>query len=385
MLKKIIKENKDFLVAVATIIGTAIGAGIFGLPYITAKAGFFPVIFIFFILGISTIISNLMYGEITLRTKKKGRLVGYSEKYLGVWGKRVSAVSVFFSFYSGLLVYIILGGIFLNSLLSGFMGGSEFLYSLALFAFVSLAIYFNLSLFSIVESWMVLFLIFVMSGIIFKTAHHIDVGNFLTSDPSQFFLPFGVILFSLGATSAIPEMEHIIKRKRSRIKKAILWGTISYIAIYLVFVTAIVGVTGGETTEETFVGLSRFLGDGVITFGLIFGFLAVLTSYLVTGISLKETFWYDYGLSERKAWFLTCSLPLVVFVLGLRDFIKVVMISGSITGGLSGILIILIFYIAKRKGDNRPPYQIHIPEVVSALMIFIYFLGIIYQFFYLSW
>jgi len=383
MFRKKRLVDKDFLLAIATLVGTAIGAGIFSLPYIASRSGFSIVMLMIFVLGVFTMLSNLMYGEITLRTGKRCRLVGYAEKYFGKKGRRPAAFAAFLSFYSGSLIYIILGGTFLNALLGGIFGSNEFLYSTALFVFVSLSIYFNLSLFSIIESWMVLFLLLVMSGIVSKSVPHIDVSNFATVDFSYWFLPFGAVLFSLGATSAIPELEHIIKKRQKRIKDAIAWGTVSYIMIYVVFITAILGVTGSQTTEDVFTGLSLFIGDGVITFGLIFGFLAVLTSYLVTGISLKETFWYDYGLSEKKAWFLTCAVPYLFFLLGFRNFIEVISFAGTLTGGISGILIILIFY--KAKGHGRPAYQVRVPVIVSSLMIFVYLIGIVYQIVYRGW
>jgi hypothetical protein len=224
-----------------------------------------------------------------------------------------------------------------------------------------------------------------MAVIVGKATPHINLVNFTTSDISQFFFPFGAILFSLSASLAIPDFEHIIKKRQGRIKGAILWGTIIYILLYVVFIIAVLGVTGGQTSEEAFAGLKAVIGDGIIIFGIIFGLLAVLTSYLVTAISLKEIFQYDYKLSENKAWFWSSSVPFVIFVLGLRDFIKVITIAGSVMGGFIGILIILIFYRAQQKGDMKPAYKIKVSEGISALMILVYLLGIIYEFVYPSW
>jgi amino acid permease len=377
--------DRQLLLAEGTLIGTAIGAGTFGLPYITAKAGFFPVMGIFLVLGILTVYSNLMYGEISLRTKNNCRLTGYAGKYLGEGGRKFAALMTFLSLYASVLVYIILGGIFLNTLLSPLLGGNDFIYGIIIFIFASLCSYFNLNLFATIESWMVVIMLAAMAVIVGKATPHINLVNFTTSDISQFFFPFGAILFSLSASLAIPDFEHIIKKRQGRIKGAILWGTIIYILLYVVFIIAVLGVTGGQTSEEAFAGLKAVIGDGIIIFGIIFGLLAVLTSYLVTAISLKEIFQYDYKLSENKAWFWSSSVPFVIFVLGLRDFIKVITIAGSVMGGFIGILIILIFYRAQQKGDMKPAYKIKVSEGISALMILVYLLGIIYEFVYPSW
>jgi len=374
--------DKGYLLAMATLIGTAIGAGIFGLPYVAAKAGFFPVMSLMFILGVLMLYSNLMYGEVVLRTKKKCGLVGYTDKYLGKVGKETAAFVCFFSLYASNLVYIILGGIFLNSFFSPYIGGNEFLYATATFVFAAVATYLNFSLFSVIESWMVLFLVLIMFGVVFKSMPYVDVRNFLTYDPSNFFLPFGAILFSLGAGIAIPEIEHVMKKNRRQIKNVILWGTVLYTLFYMIFIVVVLGVTGKATTEESFVGLSRYIGDGVVLLGFIFGFLTIITSYLVTNISIKEILWYDYKMSEKRAWLLASFVPYLIYLSGMRDFIKVITIAGSFAGGFFGILIIILFYIAKKKGDRRPVYEIEVSAEFSALMIFIYVLGIVYQFVY---
>ena len=56
--------------------------------------------------------------------------------------------------------------------------------------------------------------------------------------------------------------------------------------------------------------------------------------------------------------------------------------AGSITGGLLGILIILIFYHAKEKGDQKPAYEIHVSREISCLMVAVYLLGIVYEIIY---
>jgi len=56
------------------MVGTTIGAGIFGLPYVASKSGFLLTSVLIIVLGFITLLVNLMYGEVTLRTKKKAML-----------------------------------------------------------------------------------------------------------------------------------------------------------------------------------------------------------------------------------------------------------------------------------------------------------------------
>lgn len=377
--------DKNYLYAVSILIGTTIGAGIFGLPYVALKSGFILASALIIVLGIVTLIINLMYGEVTLRTKKKSNIAGYSGKYLGKNGKRAAMLINLFSLYSAMLAYIIVGGIFLNLLFSAYFGGNDFIYSLAIFLLISTGIYFGLKLIGFIEFLMSALLLLIMILIIIRGIPFANLDNLLSYDFSQSFFPFGVILFAFGALSAIPELEQIITKKQERIKSAIIAGTAIPAIAYLLFTAVVLGVSGDNTSEEGISGLGLVLGDGIVILGLIFGILAIATSYLVIGINLKEIFWYDYNLSERKSWALTCFVPFIVFALGLRDFITIINVAGSIACGLVGILVIAIFYKAKKKGDIKPAYEIEIPAIVSAFMILVYLLGIVYQFIYKSW
>jgi tyrosine-specific transport protein len=371
--------DRQFLMATATLVGTAIGAGIFGLPYVVARAGFLPSLMMIFLLGLMMLISSLMYGEIILRTKGHCRLVSCAHKYMGDNGRRLAGAISFLSLYSGNLAYIILSGSFLNSFLSPILGGSEFLYSTLSFVFIFAATYCGSRIFSAIESWMTLLLVVLLAAVFCKGIFYVDPANLLTGDPSQLFLPFGVILFSLSANTAIPEIIRIVSRRPRRIETIITGGTILYTLIYVFFVAVIVGVTGADTSKESFTGLSRFIGDGVIVAGFLIGFLAVITSYLVCNIALKEILHYDYHLEERTSLLFASVVPYLLFLMGFRDFIQVVNFAGSVTGGLFGILIILIFYSAKAKGEKKPAYEIHVSREISFVMIMVYLLGIIYE------
>ena len=127
--------NKNFLYATATLVGTIIGVGIFGIPFVISKSGFLIGLSWLILLGAVSILINLSYGEIILRTKGIHRLTGYAEKYLGLWGKRLAAISLLFGFYGALLAYIIIGGEFLFAIFSPLLGGTVLIYSLALFIF----------------------------------------------------------------------------------------------------------------------------------------------------------------------------------------------------------------------------------------------------------
>jgi tyrosine-specific transport protein len=374
--------DKSYIYAISAIVGTSIGVGIFSLPYVASRSGFPLFLALVVVLGFVVIVLSLMYGEITLRTADKGRLVGYCGKYLGSKGKKMATLITLFSLYASMLAYIIIGGKFLNAIFSSYFGGSEFTYSVAMALLISMGIYISLKLVGVIELLMVISLFIAIIGVVSKGAFSVSVENLLTYDVSQSFFPFGAILFSLGALSAIPELEHIIKKKQERIKSVIISGSIVTITVYILFTAVVLGITGSNTSEEALSGLNLVMGNGFVTLGLVFGIFAIATSFLMIGINLKEIFWYDYHLGKKKAWALACFVPLLIFIFGLRDFITVVSVAGGIAGGFVGILIITVFYRAKKMGDLKPAYEIKVPKMLSAFMVFVFILGIVYQFVY---
>lgn len=370
--------NKNFYYATATLIGTIVGVGIFGVPYVVAKAGFFLGLLFLFVLGGVALLLHLLYGEIVLRTPGKHRYVGYAEIYLGQWGKRLIAFASIFIFYGALLAYIIVGGKFVQTI----FGGTDFIGSLIFFIICSLAIFFGLQVITKMEVLMTLFLIAVVILIFVKGWPMIKLDNLSTWDWQYFFLPYGVILWAVAGSAAIPEMKEIFKRNYQSFKKAIIWGTLLPVFLYLIFILTVVGVTGQQTSPEAIQGLVKALENYTIIFGAIFGLLAVATSFLVVGLSLKKTFWYDYKINKYLAWVLTCSIPLIAYLCHLRDFITVIGFLGATLGGLQMVLVILIYQKAKKTGQRQPEYSLKLPLIIIYGLILILGLGTIYQIIY---
>lgn len=370
--------NKNFYYATATLIGAIVGVGIFNLPYVFSRAGFLVGLFFLFLLSGVALLIHLFYGEIILRTPGKHRLVGYAQIYLGGWGKALITFTSIFTSYGALLAYIIVGGKFLQTI----FGGSEFVWSLLFFVFCSLAIFFGLRVVAQIEILMALFLIIMAGSISVKGWPAVKLDNFFTLDWSYFFLPYGVIFWAVTGGVAIPEMKEIFKENCRLFKKAIIWGSLLPVFIYILFVFTVVGVTGELTSVEAIKGLVQVLENHTIILGAIFGLLAVITSFLVIGLFLKKTFWYDYKVNRHLSWGLTCFIPLIAYLLHLRDFGAVIGFLGAALCGLEGIVLVLIYQKAKKFGQRRPEYSLNLPAPIIYGLILLLAIGIIYQIIY---
>lgn len=374
--------NRNFFYATAILIGTIVGAGMFGIPYIVAQSGFLIGAIFLLLLTLVSLLIHLIYGEIVCRTKEKHRLVGYAGKYLGKWGKAIMTFSILFGLYGALLVYIIISGEFLSTIFSPILGGSALVYSLIFFGIGALAVFKGLVLIKRLELVMTLLLFLVVFLILFSGLSHFDISNLKTINLKYFFLPYGVILWALAGATAIPEIKEVLKKDGKRYKKIIILGTVIPAILYFLFMLVVVGATGAATSSEAIEGLTGFLGKEIVILGAVFGALAVMTSFFVVGLVLKKVFWYDYKMNKTLSWFLVCSVPLIGFLLGLREFIPIIGFLGVVLGAIDGTAIVLIYKKAKKLGDREPEYSLKIPSIVTCALVAMFVLGLIYQIIY---
>lgn len=86
--------KSKFIPALATMVGTIIGAGFLGIPYVTGKSGFIPGAIWLIVLSLFMLLVNLYLGEVILRTKTTHQLTGYAKIYAGKFGKGLMFFSI---------------------------------------------------------------------------------------------------------------------------------------------------------------------------------------------------------------------------------------------------------------------------------------------------
>jgi len=374
----------NFFYATAVLIGMIIGAGVFGIPYAVAQAGFAVGLFYLVLLGGAVMLLHLFYGEIVLRTHQEHRLIGYAAKYLGEEAKKVATFTVLFEYYGSLLAYIIIGGNFLMILLGRFFGGNEVFWAAVFFAVGATLIFGGLKTVVKNELFLTGLLLVSLAAMLFSGVPQMNFDNLKTINFNKFFLPYGVILFSLAGSAVIPEVRKIMTGQEKKIKKVIILGTLIPAILYLFFALVVVGVTGPGTTEEAINGLMPYLGNWVISVGAIFGILAVLTSFLALGLCLEEVLHDDYRIKKMAAFCLALFVPFLAYLFGIKSFIFIIGLVGSLAAGVDGILTVLIYFKAKKIGDRQPEYRIKSGVFWGWLLILMFSLGFIYQFIYLS-
>jgi len=330
--------------AIATLSGTIIGVGLFALPYITLKVGFWVMLGYFLVLGSLVILVHLFFGELALKTPDLKRLPGFAKFHLGKWGEKTAFLSSILGIFGAILAYIIVGGEFLTELLSPIFGGGNLVWTLFYFSLGAALIFFGIKAISKIEFWGLVLFFIILIAIFFRGQTFLKIENlFPQPDFSQLFLPYGAILFSLWGAALIPEVEEMLRERKKLLKILIPISILIPIFVYLFFIYLILGITGSQTTESALTGLRNFLGDRIVSLGLFFGVLTTFTSFIALGLTLKKVFWYDLKIDKNLSWAITCFIPLALFLIGIKSFIPVIVFVGGAMLGIDGILILLMY------------------------------------------
>lgn len=374
MIKKISDLFKEYIFPITVFSGGMIGVGFLSLPYVASRVGIWVMLAYFVIITALVVTINLIFSQISLKTPDLKRFPGFVGYHLGKYAKAFTLTSVILGTIGVLLVYLIIGGQFLNTALRSTFGGNAIIYTLLYFIVASLIIYFDIKIISRVEFWILgglifsLIIIFLQNLSYFKLGH-IFYFNFETLK-QNIFLPYGPLLFSLWGISLIPETEEMLRGKKQNLKKIVLFSTIAVSVFYFLFVVFILGMTGSTTTESALTGLQRLLEGKFILITLLIGAITTFAAFIMQGIVLKKVFMYDLGVKHWHAFVMTCFTPMVLFLLGLNTFIGLISFVGGVMLSIDGIFILLMY---KKIGGKK--------YIIYSLSL-VFLVGLIYEIFY---
>ncbi|MEK7627479.1 MAG: aromatic amino acid transport family protein [Patescibacteria group bacterium] len=374
-----------YFLAIGSLAGTIIGLGMFGIPYVAMKSGIWLTLGYILILGLITFLLHAMYLEITLRTKESHRFPGYVEIYLGKKWKHFSFLLGIVGASGSLLIYTIVGGEFINILIGPVFGNSVFWSGIAFFVFGSYMIIRPFRDIGKIEAICTVLMVaavfwFLAKGIFGGYANY---DNFSSINWDEWFLPYGVILFAMGGFSMIPSLENILdkeikKGERIHFGKIAFWGTFIPMIVYAVFAVAVLGITGAGTSEEALTGLQGVFGNGLVKIAALIGFLALFTSFIAIGNDLKRNFTDDYRLPNLMSVVLTLFPPLAVFLFKIAGFIEVMGFLGGALGVYAYVIIILLFYRAKKNGEMTPLFSFQFPKWLACILAVMFIIAGIY-------
>ena len=374
-------KNGNFLYAIATLVGTIVGVGIFGLPYAAGRAGFFISSLYLFGLFFVFALLHLMFGEIILRTNDGHRLLGYAQIYLGDRAKKSILFIAILGALGGMLIYILAGGEFLKIIFGDFLTDKWQGY-LIFWAIMSAIFVVGLKAIKESETIMLIFMAAVVIFLFISGLPKIDVSNLFGFNPMNFFMPYGITMFALAGTVAIPAVRNILKGAERQMKRAIIIGTAVPLLFYFLFIVLVVGVSGSSVSEDAVSGLAGALGGPIIYLCAVFGILLVSTSYIVFGLYLRDTLICDLKVNKYLSVLFVLFIPIALVLLNLGSFAEIIGFLGGVFGGLESIYLVMIYKRAKKSGDRSPEYSLNIPSILLNLLIMVFAFGIFYTLFF---
>lgn len=372
--------NRSSINAFFALIGAIIGAGVLGLPYVFAKAGVLLGLLNLVCVGGVVILMNVMLGEVMLRTDTPHMLPKLAEEFLGKKGKFLMFASMFVGIWGAMVAYLI--GVSRSLVeIYGFptiLGlNASYVFGAALFVIGSIIIYRGLRMVTTAEIVLSVATISVLLTICVFGLLKSNFANLTTLSLGNLFLPYGVALFAMLGTSAVPEVRKILANDKKQIRNVIILGGLIPMILYAIFGLAVVGVTGAGTTEVATIGLGEAIGSAAILLGNLFAVFAMASSFIILGLCLKDSLVDGMNMKKITALALTVCVPFIIYLLGVTSFIKVLGITGTFAGGLDGILIGLMWKNAKRRGERKPEYTVKW-KLAHWLLIAIFTGGIIY-------
>lgn len=362
-----------FWEGVAVIVGTIIGAGIIGIPYVFAQSGFITATLVLIFVGFALFFVRLMLGEIIMRTEGVYQLTGYTKKYLGSFFQHLQGLILVSSIFGTLLAYMISQG----DILSALLGGNPKVWSLSFYLLFSILVIYGIDVVKRSELIMIVVVFFIMVVIAVYSAPEVQMSFLGVFEMSDIFFPFGVIMFACAGLVSVPAAWGVVKRagREDLFKAVIVWGGIIPPVIYFIFALLVVGITGPETSQIATVSLGEVIGPHMVILGNVFAFFTVATSFLTIALAQQDIFNRDYRLSRPISSALVVVVPLALFSLGFSNFIEIISFVGAFMVGVNGLLAIWLFWKARKLGEVKPvfvvPTWLAVPMSFFLIVIFV--------------
>lgn len=371
-----LRKDVTFYQAIAMIVGTTIGAGILGMPYAISKVGLLFGIVIIVSVGSLAIGINLLVGEVSARTMGNLQLVGLTRKYLGNKAGYLMMTIFYIQLFVILTIYIIGMG----EIAADFFLGSSFFWGIALWTVGSFIVFRGIEAIKTVEFFLTMIIIFVVLILAALAMPHVDLEFVKYSNVAAFFVPYGVVLFAFSGVGTIPAAYRLLHGKNEEFKLAIVSSSLVAMFVYIVFTALVIGVTGYNTTEIATLGLGEAVGRNMFILANAFAFLAMMTSFIMLGMQLRDSMNWDFNFPYYRATAITLCIPLVIFLLGLRQFVLAINIVGGVFMSTQMLLLVLVYWKAKREGALDPvSYKLHHAVLISVLTLVVFSVGAVYS------
>jgi len=369
-------RHLPYLEGTALILSGTIGAGILGIPFVISQVGVGIGLVCIILIGFLTFGLNLLIAEIACSTNRPLQLVGLAREYLGRPGEIIMGVIMYSMLLGTLLIYLIGEGDTLAALLGGDPAG----WTLAFFLLATAFVVVGMKTIKIIEMILLIGIFLVITLIAGFGLPHIQFSNLTSAMPTNILVLYSVLIFAFHGTTAIPEAHSILDKKVKIFKRSIFTASLVCIILYGLFSLVVVGVTGAETTPIATIGLGFKIGPLAQILANIFAVLTMATGFLMGASALRDSMKWDFRLPHVSAALFVCTVPAVLYFLGVRQFILVMDVVGGIFVSLELLLMVIIYWRARHMGRVTPRGKfLHHALLASGALFLALVLGTVYN------
>jgi len=297
--------------AILLIAGCCIGAGMLGLPVLSALVGFEPSLLMFVLSWLFMTTTALLLLEVNLWFTNEVSIISMAGRTLGIAGKVVGWVCFAFLFYALGIAYITGSGELISDFIREISGREipNWIGCLAVSLLFGVFVYLGTKSVDFFNRFLMAGLVLTYVLLVFFGAKHVNPEYFKYKDWPLAATVLPVMIISFGFHNMIPSLTTYLKGDAKRLRLAIICGSAIPLVIYLIWEWLILGLVpvegkmgfleaaekGNMATEVLKTAVGSLI---VVDIAQYFAFFAILTSFLGNSLSFVD-FLAD-GLSIKK-------------------------------------------------------------------------------------
>ena len=347
------EKSGSVLGGILLVSGCCIGAGMLGLPVLTAMAGWQPTVAMFLLTWIFMTCTGLLLLEVNLWFSDEVSIVSMAERTLGLAGKITAWIVFLFLFYCLMVAYISGSGeLFVDFFqqltqiaLPAWIGSLVFVAILGVLLFLgTLAVdRFNRIL---MTGLIVFYLALVAVGCLCVNP---DLLNHRDWSKAIYVIP--AMIVSFGFHNLVPSLTTYLNHDAKRLRLTLIIGSLIPLLVYLVWEWLILGLIpmegeGGfiDALDNGFMAtqaLKHAVGSAwVVDFAQYFAFFAIITSFV--GVALSFVDFLADGLQVQKTAkgkIFLCGLVLIPPFVFAIIYPKVFLMALGYAGGYGAVIL----------------------------------------------
>lgn len=399
---------RRLIAGIFMVTGTTIGGGMVVLPAVMGVYGYFSAILLLTLIWFFNTMIALVFLEANCYLPLKTSFISLSRRFLGPYGSAFCWMITLIFLYTIMCVYITgvteISSSFLESVS---LHLPDYIISSLAVACISIPLFKGIRNVSRINQLIVIAMFILFASLAAILIPYIKLNFILNSSNRLPYMALPIGFTSFGFLVIIPSLRELLDDNIKHLKRAIIIGSLIPLAIYILWITVIMGVipANGNYSLQAILNDSesvRFMSDalhhhsgyqGFAWLIKLFMLFAILSSYIGTSLGLHDFLADGLGAQKQvkdkiKILILTFIPPLLIALMLPRLYIIGLGFAGLVSTILFGLYPVMLTWSARYRHQLKTSY--HAPvnrffllviSLFAFLIIFIELYSLILDFF----